>query len=135
MTLKSLISSSYLKGLLLIIGIVPSVYGFNKFMESRTISKYVDQTDKTDIMKTQSIILDSLKSISDKMEVLLILPEKIEEQKSAYNALRGVVLDYISKDKYMTIDQFKNYMESTPELKKAEARVPKSNVSIHKVDE
>jgi hypothetical protein len=74
------------------------------------------------IISDISVIKDSINSISTQLrpikDQLSNVAEKQVESKNAYNALRLVVLDMASKSPGMTIDQFKQYMESVPELKK-----------------
>jgi hypothetical protein len=68
------------------------------------------------------VIKDSINSISKQLypikDQLINITEKQTEAKVAYNSLRLLVLDIKSKEPGMTIDQFRQILESTPELKK-----------------
>jgi hypothetical protein len=74
------------------------------------------------LVDTQKIIVDSIGSFSRQMQPMKIeigqIKDGMVEYKNAYNGLRQVVLDHTGKTPGMTIEQFKLYMESTPELLK-----------------
>jgi hypothetical protein len=84
-------------------------------------SERKDNSNMT-IVSDIRVIKDSIVSISGQIkpikDELLVLSDRQLEAKNAYNSLRLVVLDMASKAPGMTIEQFKQYMENTPILKK-----------------
>jgi hypothetical protein len=102
-----------------VIGILISVVSFIYLKGYKASGK--DSGNAT-VVQNQVVMLDSIASFSRRMTSIEVklgsVIEKQGEAKTAYNSLRLVVLDMASKTQGMTIDQFKQYMESVPELKK-----------------
>lgn len=105
-----------------IVLLTTTAYGAINFIYKKAYEKAQEDSknilieqDVKEIKNTTDSILIAVKSQSVKINEI---STKQEETKEAYNALRSTVLDHLGKDKSMTIEQFKQYMESTPELKK-----------------
>lgn len=120
------ITSAIIGGVISVVTLTGIVYGAgmkkaNKENHSLQVENKVDNLAKefrkfniSDSIRHEGLT-DTLAYLSTSIRKVA---EKQEEAKEAYNSLRNVVLDHVSKDKSMTIEQFKNYIESAPELKK-----------------
>jgi hypothetical protein len=113
-----------------LIGLAGSVYGFSVWNYNRgvkaTTEQSIDAQFKTEVLTAIKVMKDSVATFSPMLRTVINnqseIAEKQEDVKGAVNGLRGVVLDHISKDKAMTIEQFKQYMEAAPEVKKNSMR-------------
>jgi hypothetical protein len=114
--LKYLLMAAKIAGAITVL--FTSSFGVYKFFEKKVVEDYTSKNDIEIIKESQKVALDSIISISRQIQPLRALPDRIDEQKGAINGLRTVVLDHVSKDKAMTIDQFRQYMETAPEVKK-----------------
>jgi hypothetical protein len=92
------------------------------FIYAAGIKSERKNSDNLTIVSDIRVIKDSIVSISGQIKPirneLNVLSERQLESKNAYNSLRLVVLDMASKAPGMTIEQFKQYIENTPILKK-----------------
>jgi hypothetical protein len=77
---------------------------------------------QADMAKDLKVIKDSIAGFSDQLQPVKSdikdFKSYLRDSKNAYNGLREVVLDHTQKSPGMTLDQFKKYIESAPELKK-----------------
>lgn len=73
---------------------------------------------KSDIKSIQGAVSLQNQHWTEFTNELKELKQNMVESKNAYNGLRTVVLDHTKKSPGMTLDEFKNYMETAPELKK-----------------
>jgi hypothetical protein len=75
------------------------------------------------------VVIDSIASFSKEIRAVRVDVNKVMvdqvaakdasiEAKNAYNSLRVIVLDLVKKQPGMTFDQFQQYIEGSPELKK-----------------
>jgi hypothetical protein len=98
-----------------VVSVVTFVYAIGVKSERK------DNSNMT-IVSDIRVIKDSIVSISGQIkpirDELSVLSNNQAEAKTAYNSLRLVVLDMASKAPGMTIEQFKQYIENMPELKK-----------------
>jgi hypothetical protein len=86
----------------------------------------IDTAFKVEVLTAIKVMKDSVATFSPMLRMVIVnqgdMIEKQDEIKGAVNGLRGVVLDHLGKDKAMTIEQFKQYMEAAPEVKKNSMR-------------
>jgi hypothetical protein len=109
-----------------VIGLAGSVYGFSVWNYNRgvkaTTEQSIDASFKVEVLTAIKVMKDSVATFSPMLRTVIVnqgdMIEKQDEIKGAVNGLRGVVLDHVAKDKAMTIEQFKQYMEAAPEVKK-----------------
>ena len=120
------------------IGYFMAIAGVVSFIFALGIKSANKDNQSVKMELNQQVILDSLKSLSNQVQPLKIefktlnenFVESRNETKKAFNGLRSVVLDYISKTPGMTIEQFKQYMESTEELKKNEILLKSESLQL-----
>jgi hypothetical protein len=78
--------------------------------------------NQTEMKYDIKVIKDSITAISEPMrKEVRNLSDALKQSKDAYNGLRSVVLDHISKpptDPPLTLEEFKRYMENAPVLEK-----------------
>lgn len=124
MTFKSLISKigTTGKAVSAVVVIVTTAYGATNFIYKQAYKKAQEDSknimieqDVKDIKTTTDSILIAVKRQEVKINDIVL---KQDEQKEAYNGLREQVVRHISKDKSITIDEFRQLLESAPELKK-----------------
>jgi hypothetical protein len=109
-----------------LIGLGGSVWAFSEWSFNRgvraTTEQSIDASFKVEVLTAIKVMKDSVATFSPMLRTVIVnqgdMIEKQDEIKGAVNGLRGVVLDHLGKDKAMTIDQFKQYMEAAPEVKK-----------------
>ena len=104
------------------LGLFMSLVAVVSFIYAAGIKSERKNSSNLTIVSDIRVIKDSIVSISGQIKPirneLNVLSERQLESKNAYNSLRLVVLDMASKAPGMTIEQFKQYIENTPILKK-----------------
>ena len=108
----------YLGYIGIVAGTVTTLYGFYSWSKGQGAKETLDSEFKNEMLQMRdsvNLYMPMIRNISDRQDEILF---KQDEQKEAYNALRAAVMDHISKDKAMTIEDFRRYLESVPELKK-----------------
>ena len=111
-------AKGYIAGVMAILGAASFIFALGIKSERKDSGSKAVVDSIASFSKEIRLVRKDVNQLTVEVGVVI---EKQTDQKVAYNSLRLVVLDLVKREPGMTLEQFQQYLENTPILKKNES--------------